>query len=109
MPSLEFDSLDKTLKEGEKRVKISKVGEIVRKLAEIKLATDLLQEIGENNIIVRDGDLETVTEIEQEYLQKLNGRQEKDWKQKARSLQTELADVKIYVKKAEQRPDSSPD
>ena len=62
----EINSLDPKLTNNH-RLEPAKVGELVRKLAELKHMTEL------NGIIVRDGDLEAQTEPEEQYLRQLKG------------------------------------
>ena len=61
----EIDSLDPKLANTH-RIEPAKVGELVRKLAELKHATELNTEI-----IIRDGDLDSQTDEEAQYLQQL--------------------------------------
>lgn len=53
-----INSMDPGIVEGGKRAKISKVGEIVRKIGEIKLAEEII-ESGKAEIIIFDGTLES--------------------------------------------------
>jgi len=66
---LSFDSLDKKIITGSKRASISKIGEIVRRFAELKIAADALEK-NNNAVVVLDGSLECTypgeTEIAEE-------------------------------------------
>ena len=50
-----FNSFDRTIREGNNRIKISKIGEIIRRFYEIKSAAEITEELGDGDIIVRDG------------------------------------------------------
>lgn len=64
---LEFDSMDPTIKDGVFRAKIGKIGEIVRRFSEIRLA----EEMCEKGIVVLDGTLEGNYPDEEKYLERL--------------------------------------
>jgi hypothetical protein len=70
-PQMRFDSMDSRLKEGVDRGSIQKVAGIVRKVAELNLARDLLAQLEEGDIIMLDGTLEARFEAEQEALEQL--------------------------------------
>ncbi|MBS3097180.1 DNA double-strand break repair nuclease NurA [Candidatus Woesearchaeota archaeon] len=62
-----FDSFDSTLRTGIHRVIISKIGEIARRFAELKLAEKLVEELDEGTIIVMDRDLQASITNEAKY------------------------------------------
>lgn len=62
-----LDSFDKTLKTGENRIEISRIGEIVRRFAELKIIGELIDELDKGDIIVRDGDLQARVTKEDKY------------------------------------------
>jgi len=66
-----FDSFDESLKQGDNRVKISTIGGVIRKLAEIKVAEELVCILDKWDIIVRDGDLKVATIFEKNYFDSL--------------------------------------
>lgn len=53
-----IDLFDKTMMFGGKRVLIHLVGDLIRTLSEIKLATEIINDLDEGDIIVLDGNLE---------------------------------------------------
>ena len=69
--NLAFNSFDSTLKQGNNKIKPSKIGEIIRKLAEIKIAEELIDILTDKDIIVRDGDLKSSATYEKEYFENL--------------------------------------
>lgn len=66
--NLKFSIFDKTLKEGNHRVNISKIGNCIRRLTELKLAT-LLTKVAD--IVVLDGTLDSDFTYEKEYIKTL--------------------------------------
>ncbi len=60
-----IDLYEPTLAEGTHRVQPSKVAELVRTLAELRLASWLVPELPNNTLLVRDGDLQAHTIFEQ--------------------------------------------
>jgi len=68
-----FDSFDESLKQGDNRVKISTIGGVIRKLAEIKVAEEIVSELDKGDIIIRDGDLKAATVFEKDYFDSLYG------------------------------------
>ena len=60
-----FDSLDKSMMTGNNRVSISKIGELCRKIAELRMCREV-----EADLIVRDGDLEADADAEKEEYRK---------------------------------------
>lgn len=67
---LVFDSEDRTLS-AIHPFPISKVGEIARRFAELKLAAELADELGDGNVIVLDGNLQGYITNEKKYLDSL--------------------------------------
>lgn len=68
---LVFDSMDKTIRNGEQRADISKIGGICRRFAELCFAKKLIDELSDGDIIVLDGSLHCCVTNEKEYMQKL--------------------------------------
>jgi len=68
---LVFNSVDASLREGNKRASISRVGNIVRRLAEIKACENIAGSIGRESIIVMDGTLECFTDPEKDGFERL--------------------------------------
>ena len=66
-----FDSFDKSLKQGDNRVKIGNIGGVIRKLAEIKVAEEAVDLLSGGDVIVRDGDLKAATVFERDYFDSL--------------------------------------
>lgn len=56
--SLMFDSFDNTLSEGKHRIKVSRIGEAVRRFLELDLAKIVVDRLDKGDIIVLDGSLE---------------------------------------------------
>jgi len=73
----EFDSLDNTLIDGGHRAEPSKIAEAIRKFAELKIAAGVIDELGEGDILVRDGDLDCCITHEKEYLDALKEKADK--------------------------------
>lgn len=69
--SFSFDSYDATIKEGNNQISISKIGDVARRLAEIKLAAAVTDELGENDVIILDGTLQANYTNEKELLEML--------------------------------------
>jgi hypothetical protein len=67
---LTFDLYDKTLQEGGHKVNISKIGEVARRFAELKLIEKLTDQLN-NAIIVRDGSLQSSVTHESKYFESL--------------------------------------
>jgi len=55
--NLIFNSEDETLKEGVNRANISKIGDVIRRFSELKMASELASRLDQKDIIVLDGDL----------------------------------------------------
>ncbi|MEM4263541.1 MAG: DNA double-strand break repair nuclease NurA [Candidatus Woesearchaeota archaeon] len=67
----EFDSLDNTLTSGGHRAEPSKIAETIRKFAELKVAAEIIDELSEGDVLVRDGDLDCCITHEKEYIDAL--------------------------------------
>ncbi len=63
----DIDSFDKTLSEGGNRINISRVGDVVRAYAEISIGSQIISELSEGDIIVRDGTLQSQVTGEEAY------------------------------------------
>ncbi len=57
LDKLLFDSFDETIREGNHRINISKVGEVVRRFLELHFASVITDNLGNGDIIVLDGSL----------------------------------------------------
>ena len=68
---LELFSFDKTIVTGENRAEISKLGDIARRFAELKLATKMISELKQDDIIILDGNLRSTYTNEDHYLDEL--------------------------------------
>lgn len=68
---LVFDSFDSTIREGNNRLRIPKICEIVRKFAEINAAAEITKELERGDIIVRDGSLQATVTNESKLLDEL--------------------------------------
>lgn len=66
-----FNSFDETLKEGIFRTNISKIGEIARRFAELQFAINLIDELNEGDIIIRDGTLQSSVTNEGKYFDEI--------------------------------------
>lgn len=66
-----IDSFDKTMKTGDHRINISKVGEICRKFAEIKYCGEMIEQLNSGDIIVKDRHLECSITNEAKYMDAL--------------------------------------
>lgn len=66
-----FNSFDETIKQGIFRANISKIGEIARRFAELRLASDLIDELDEGDIIVIDGTLQISVTNENKYFSEI--------------------------------------
>jgi hypothetical protein len=65
---LKFDSFDETLRLGRQRASIDKVSDSARLFAEWNLATFIIEEeLDENDILVKDGSLQTIVTNESKY------------------------------------------
>ncbi|MBW2968938.1 DNA double-strand break repair nuclease NurA [Candidatus Woesearchaeota archaeon] len=67
----EFNALDKSLVTGSHKAEPGKIAEVIRKFAEIKLASEAVDELSKGDIIVRDGDLENSFTGEDKYYKQL--------------------------------------
>jgi hypothetical protein len=69
-----IDSFDKTMKTGDHRISVSRVGDICRKFAEIKYCGDIIEELSAGDMIVKDGHLECSITNETDYMDSLYNR-----------------------------------
>jgi len=69
--NLEFDSMDKTIMNGQQRADISKIGGIYRRFAEISFAKSIIDEVSNGDVIVLDGSLRCCVTNEKEEMQRL--------------------------------------
>jgi hypothetical protein len=67
----EFDALDKSLISGGHKVEPSKIAEVIRKFAEIKMANEAVDALEKGDVIVRDGDLQSSITGENKYYEQL--------------------------------------
>lgn len=68
---LKFNSEDQTLKQGINRANISRIGDVIRRFAELRTAYELVNSLENNGIMVIDGDLKASFTNEVDYLNKL--------------------------------------
>jgi len=68
---LRFDLYDESLKQGIHKIKIKRIGETVRKFAELKTAELLIDKLDDGDIIVRDGSLQSSITNENKYFNNL--------------------------------------
>lgn len=68
---IELDMYDETMRTGRERVVLGKVGELVRSLAEVEVKRAALSELGEGDMIIRDGCLEPKLTLEEEMFKRL--------------------------------------
>lgn len=69
--NLQFNSFDKSLVQGNNRVSIARIADVIRRFAEIKLAEKIILSLDSGDIIVLDGDLQVKYTHEKEYLEDL--------------------------------------
>ncbi len=67
----EFDSFDKSIIQGNNRADISFIGNVLRRFAELKIASKLLNSLDEKDIVIFDGSLETKYNGEKEILEEI--------------------------------------
>jgi hypothetical protein len=67
----EFDALDNSLATGGHKAEPSKIAEAIRKFAEIKMASEAIDELNTGDLIVRDGDLKSSITGEEKYYDQL--------------------------------------
>ncbi len=65
---LTFDSFDSSIREGKSRIDISKIGQLVRRLAELEMSANLIKE---SDALVIDGSLEEKFTFEEDFLKTL--------------------------------------
>jgi len=66
-----FDSFDKTIKTGEHRVNIAKIGEIARRFLELEVCNIALNELESRDVLIMDRDLEVDITNEEKFFSKL--------------------------------------
>ena len=69
--NISLNSLEPSIREGNERADISKIGGIVRRFAELKLAENLIEKLGKNDILLLDGSLKCMVKGEHENMQSL--------------------------------------
>ncbi len=68
---LDFSSFDQTLRQGNHRISISKIGNAIRRFLELETAKGLTEELEKQDIIMIDGDLKSSITNERGYLDRL--------------------------------------
>jgi hypothetical protein len=68
---VKFDSFDKTIRQGNHRIAISSIGNVIRRFTELETAKNIMGELENNDIIILDGDLKSSITDEIDYLNKL--------------------------------------
>lgn len=66
-----FNSFDETIRQGKHRISISQIGNIIRRFTELETAKNIINELGNDDIILIDGDLKASVTNEIYYLNKL--------------------------------------
>ena len=66
-----ISSFDQTIKQGIVRASISNVANLVRRFSELKMAAEIAESLGENDIIVLDGSLQCTFTNERKYMDNL--------------------------------------
>jgi hypothetical protein len=69
--SFSMHSFDSSIKEGNERAEISKIGSIARRFAELKLAKEVAGKLDKNDVIVLDGSLKCTVKGENERMQEI--------------------------------------
>ena len=67
----EFDAFDKELSEPGHKAEPAKIAESARKISELKIAADIVNELSAGDLIIRDGDLTEGTEAEKKQIEAL--------------------------------------
>jgi len=67
----EFDALDESIITGGHKAEPGKIAEVIRKFAEIKMASEAVENLEKGDLIVRDGDLENQYTGEDKYYKQL--------------------------------------
>ena len=68
---LVFDSFDETIRQGINRANISRIGEIARHFAELKIAENIIENLEPGDVIIRDGSLQSSITNESKYFNNL--------------------------------------
>ena len=71
---IEFNSFDETIRQGRHRISISNIGNVIRRFIELETATKLIDELGDGDIILMDGDLKASITNEADYFSELYGK-----------------------------------
>lgn len=66
-----FSSFDTSLRRGQHRIDISGVASVIRKFSELKMASKVVEELGNGDVIVLDGSLQSSVTNENKYLELL--------------------------------------
>jgi hypothetical protein len=74
---LEFDSFDRTITQGVNRADVSFIGNVARRFAELHAASEIMVELGKNDVIVLDGSLETKYTYETKILNELHDKSDR--------------------------------
>lgn len=69
--TINFDSFDKTIRQGQHRIFISSIGNVIRRFTELETAKNIIGELDNNDIIILDGDLKSSITNEINYLTQL--------------------------------------
>ena len=67
---LSFDSFDETIRQGNHRISISQIGNVIRRFKELETAKEIANELENNDIILIDGNLKASVTNEISYLNK---------------------------------------
>jgi len=68
---INFNSFDKTIRQGNHRISISQIGNIIRRFKELETAKEIIKQLENNDIILIDGDLKASVTNEIDYLNEL--------------------------------------
>jgi len=68
---LVFNSFDATIKVGNNRAEISRIGETIRRFTELKVASEIISVLEKNDILILDGNLQGAFTNEDKYLENL--------------------------------------
>ncbi len=68
---LSFSSFDQTLRSGMHRAEISRVGDAIRRFAELRIAAEITKNLDANDLIILDGTLQATLTNEEKHLEEL--------------------------------------
>ncbi len=68
---LVFSSLDASLRTGLQRINISKISGAIRRFSELKIASNMVEDMDKGDVLVLDGSLQSTTTNESRYLENL--------------------------------------